>query len=91
MFSQHERRQLDEIEEWFEQSDPELARMLREGKYQAATRRLVACTGFAVGALLLLTGALSLSFVLIFFGVATVAGTLGWQLVSAAHNGWPGP
>ena len=91
MFSQHERRQLDEIEEWFEQSDPDLARMLREGRCQTATRRLVACTGFAIGILLLLTGALSLSFVLIFFGVAAIAGTLGWQLVTASEQGWPTP
>lgn len=73
MFTPYERRQLRLIEEWFEQDDPELARILRSGpvKGQPAVLRVVMVVlAASLGVLGIITGAFPLIFSAIVVSIA---------------------
>lgn len=78
MFSQHEKRQLGEIEQWFQESDPELARKLtHESPTPAPAERTP--TGiivflYAIGGLFLMLGIVTGNIVVIICGVAATTG-----------------
>jgi hypothetical protein len=82
MLSHHEDDQLRAIEQWFEESDPTLTRMLRE--YEVPRRReLVGRIAVdVVGALLFVLGAVLVAPVLLVFGLLFV--TVGVCLHLAA-------
>ncbi|MFC4859329.1 DUF3040 domain-containing protein [Actinophytocola glycyrrhizae] len=74
MLSHDEDRHLQEIERWFEESDPAFTRMLREHQPPPSNKMRTAGT-IAVdvtGALLFLTGAVAASAILMVFGILTV-------------------
>jgi hypothetical protein len=73
MFTPYERRQLRQIEEWFEQDDPDLARILRSGparKPSPVPHVVAICVTVALGVLGVLTGAFMLIFGAMISGVA---------------------
>jgi Protein of unknown function (DUF3040) len=77
MITPFERRQLRLIEEWFEQDDPDLARILRSGpakKSSTLPQMVAVCVTVALGVLGVLTGAFMLIFGAMISGV--VAGCL---------------
>jgi hypothetical protein len=77
MFTPYERRQLRQIEEWFEQDDPQLARILRSGparKRSGAPQIIAICVAIGLGVLGIMTGAYMLLFGAMITGV--VAGYL---------------
>lgn len=86
MLSQHEKRQLDEIEQWFQEWDPELARKLT---YQSATPAAERTpTGlivflYAIGGLFLMLGVVTGNVVVIVSGIAA---TTGGILASRQHT-----
>lgn len=91
MFSQHEKRQLDEIEQWFQEWDPELARKLtHESATPVAERTPTGLIVFlyAVGGLLLLLGVVTGNIVVIISGIAATAGGI---LASREHPRELGP
>lgn len=71
MLSQPERRQLREIEQWLEESDPDLTRVLREGirKRRSLNRTAVRITLAVVCAVLVVLGAALINFPLIVLGI----------------------
>jgi hypothetical protein len=81
MFSQHERRQLDEIEQWFREWDPELARKLTHESPATPTGSERTPTGiivflYAIGGLFLMLGVVTGNIVVIICGVAATAGAV---------------
>jgi hypothetical protein len=76
MLSHDEDRQLRAIEQWFEESDPRLTRMLRD--HEAPERRKQrSAARFAVdltGGLLFLIGAIAATTVLMVFGIIVLVG-----------------
>lgn len=91
MFSQHEKRQLEEIEQWFQEWDPELARKLTHESPTPATERTP--TGlivflYAIGGLFLLLGVVTGNIVVIISGIAATAGGI---LASREHTQGLGP
>jgi hypothetical protein len=86
MLSHDEDRHLRAIEQWFEESDPELSRMLRNHeapenqRWQSIGRIAVDVTG----GLMFLIGAVAATAVLMVFGVLVL--TLGACLHLAAHT-----
>jgi len=85
MFSQHEKRQLGEIEQWFQEWDPELARKLtHESTTPVAERTPTGLIVFlyAIGGLLLLLGVVTGNIVVIISGIAA---TTGGILASREH------
>lgn len=91
MFSQHEKRQLDEIEQWFQEWDPELARKLTHQSSTPAVERTP--TGlivflYAIGGLFLLLGVVTGNIVVIISGVAATTGAI---LASRQHPQELGP
>jgi hypothetical protein len=74
MLSAHEQRQLVEIERWFTASDPVLADVLRDGRRSPLRRhrKLVAFAGDVLGALLVVLGAVTGTFSLIFAGIVAL-------------------
>jgi hypothetical protein len=74
MLSHHEDRQLKAIEQWFQESDPRLSRMLRdheapEGRHGKAARLAVDITG----GMMFVLGALAATAVLMVFGLLVLA------------------
>jgi hypothetical protein len=87
MFSQHEKRKLDEIEQWFQEWDPELARKLTHQAPAPATAEGTP-TGlivflYAIGGLFLLIGVVTGNIVVIISGIAA---TTGGILASRQHT-----
>jgi hypothetical protein len=87
MFSQHEKRQLDEIEEWFQEWDPELARKLT---HESTTTPMAERTPtglivflYAIGGLFLLLGVVTGNIVVLLSGIAA---TTGGILASRQHT-----
>ena len=86
MLSHDEDRHLQEIERWFEESDPAFTRMLRDhrppqhDKLHAAGRIAVD----VVGGLLFLVGAVAASAALMVFGILTLG--VGACLHLSAHS-----
>jgi hypothetical protein len=79
MFTPYERRQLRQIEEWFEQDDPQLAQTLRSGpvrKPSHAPQMLLIGLAVALGVL----GVAANSFVLIFS--AMITGVVAFGMVT---------
>jgi hypothetical protein len=79
MFTPYERRQLRLIEEWFEQDDPQLARILRSGptrKDSNAPQVIAICVAACLAVLGVMTGA----FMLIFG--AMIAGVVAGYMVT---------
>jgi hypothetical protein len=80
MFSQHEKRQLDEIEQWFQEWDPELARKLtHEPPTTTSAPEERTPTGiivflYAIGGLFLMLGIVTGNIVVIICGVAATTG-----------------
>ncbi len=80
MFSQHEKRQLGEIEQWFQEWDPELARKLtHEPPTPAPASAEPTPTGiivflYAIGGLFLMLGVVTGNIVVIICGVAATTG-----------------
>ncbi|CAM2906913.1 DUF3040 domain-containing protein [Saccharomonospora xinjiangensis] len=75
MLSHHEQRELERIQDWFEHDDPHLARALGEvgsvgGLARSRTLRY-AIDALAIG--LIILGAMTLNFGLIFFGAVCLA------------------
>ncbi|GAB3481048.1 DUF3040 domain-containing protein [Amycolatopsis cihanbeyliensis] len=73
MFSQHDRQQLRKIEQWFEESDPELAKALQEGAPPRRYGRMVRTAVYLLAGFLVVFGLVSMIFPLVFLG-AIVAG-----------------
>ena len=75
MLSHHEDRQLRAIDQWFQESDPRLSRMLRD--HEAPERRRHAKAGrLAVditGGMMFVLGALAAAAVLMVFGLLVLA------------------
>ncbi|MGB3437160.1 MAG: DUF3040 domain-containing protein [Actinophytocola sp.] len=74
MLSHDEDRHLQQIERWFEESDPAFTRMLRDHE-PPERRRLRSMTRIGVdvtGVLLFLTGAAAASVILMVFGILTI-------------------
>jgi len=87
MFSQHEKRKLDEIEQWFQEWDPELARKLTH-QAPAPAKAEPTPTGlivflYAIGGLFLLIGVVTGNIVVIVSGIAA---TTGGILASRQHT-----
>lgn len=75
MLSHHERQELERIQHWFELDDPEFARALGEGAPPKGTwRSRLARFGMDAFALsLVVLGAVTLNFGVIFFGAVMLA------------------
>jgi hypothetical protein len=86
MLSHHEDRQLRAIEQWFEESDPALTRMLRD--YEIPRRRqLVGLIAVDVaGGLLFLLGAVLVAPVLLVFGLLFITGGVCLHLAAAEQR-----
>jgi hypothetical protein len=86
MLSHDEDRHLRAIEQWFEESDPELTRMLRD--HRAPERKRWESTGRVAvdvtGGLMFVLGAVAASAVLMVFGVLVL--TVGACLHLAANT-----
>lgn len=94
MFSQHEKRQLDEIEQWFQEWDPELARKLtHQSNAPLAEHTPVGLIVFlyAIGGLFLLLGVVTGNVVVIVSGVAATAGGIVASRQNARELGPPEP
>ncbi|WP_199430525.1 DUF3040 domain-containing protein [Qaidamihabitans albus] len=94
MMSHHERQELERIEQWFRTEDPNLARSLGDGRPPGGG------TGAKVGrfavdalaAILILMGAFTLNFGLIFLGaVVLVAGACLHVAGRSGREGRSGP
>lgn len=86
MLSHDEDRHLQEIERWFEESDPAFTRMLRDHEPPQRRRmRSAARVGVDVaGALLFVIGGLAASAIVMVFGILTLG--IGACLHLAAHT-----
>jgi predicted metal-dependent hydrolase len=75
MLSYDENRQLKAIEQWFEESDPRLTRMLRdhEAPERGRQRRAVQIAVDLTGGLLVVLGAVAATLVLVVFGMLVLA------------------
>lgn len=75
MLSHYERRKLEQIQEWFERDDPHLARALGQvgGPGGWARSRALRYTIDALAVFLVVLGAVTLNFGLIFFGAVCLA------------------
>lgn len=83
MFTPYERRQLRQIEQWFEQDDPQLARTLRSGptkKPSNAPRTIAICAAVSLGLLGIMTGV----FMLILS--ATIAGLVAALMIAGQRK-----
>ncbi|MFD4193120.1 MULTISPECIES: DUF3040 domain-containing protein [Amycolatopsis] len=71
MLSRNEQQQLRAIERWFEISDPDLTRALREGRFRhlGRLRRLGCLALMTFGALLIGLGAVAANVFLLFVGI----------------------
>jgi hypothetical protein len=86
MLSHDEDRQLQEIERWFEESDPAFTKMLRDHE-PPQRRRVRSAARVAVdisGGLLFVVGAVAASAVLMVFGILALG--IGACLHLAAHT-----
>jgi predicted metal-dependent hydrolase len=75
MLSHHEDRQLRAIEQWFEESDPHLSRMLRDHEAPERNRHAKAARVAldVTGGMMFVLGALAATAVLMVFGVLVLA------------------
>ncbi|HEX6360775.1 DUF3040 domain-containing protein [Actinophytocola sp.] len=75
MLSHDEDRHLRAIEQWFEQSDPEFTRMLRnhEAPERRRQRKAVRVAIYLTGGLLFVIGALAATAVMMVFGILVLA------------------
>ncbi|WP_019819135.1 DUF3040 domain-containing protein [Saccharomonospora saliphila] len=75
MLSHHERQELERIQQWFEHDDPDLARTLGQGRPTGGVLRSrwlrYVTDVLAIG--LIVLGAMTLNFGLIFFGAVLLA------------------
>ncbi|GHF13175.1 hypothetical protein GCM10017786_53970 [Amycolatopsis deserti] len=74
MLSRNEQQQLRAIEQWFELSDPELTRALREGRFRhpGLSRRLLCVTLMVFGGILIGLGAVAAHVFLLFVGILSL-------------------
>ncbi|WP_026453024.1 DUF3040 domain-containing protein [Saccharomonospora iraqiensis] len=75
MLSHHERQELERIQQWFEHDDPDLARQLGEGESPGGVlrSRVLRYVTDALALGLIVLGAMTLNFGLIFFGAVLLA------------------
>jgi hypothetical protein len=87
MLSSDEDRELRAIEQWFEESDPQLTRMLRAHENPARDRqqRALRLGVDVTGGVLLLMGALAASAILVVFGVLALSAGVCLHLAVRAH------
>lgn len=94
MLSHHERQQLERIEEWFLTDDPGLARSLGQAASPpppAGWRTcLVRYALDALAAVLVVLGAVTLNFGLIFVGVLVLVGAACLHVSQRANHSNPG-
>jgi Protein of unknown function (DUF3040) len=86
MLSHHEDRQLRAIEQWFEESDPALTRMLRDYEVPRRSQVLGRIAVDVIGGLLFLLGAVLVAPVLLVFGLLLITGGVCLHLAAGARH-----
>ncbi len=89
MFSQHDRQQLRKIEQWFEESDPELAKALQEGAPPRRYGRMVRLAVYLLAAFLVVFGLVGMIFPLVFLGAIAAGVTACAHLLGRGRLGGP--
>lgn len=89
MYNQHERRQLERIEQQFEADDPRLAQALRQHQGTSRAQRIAQLAASGLGAVLIVFGALSFSLAMMLMGAAMAGWALWTHLGERGMGGTP--